>query len=62
MGSGAIPVGMILDNYAYLNDVVTRKHEGYIYLGRNAVAMIVVSLIVIAIGAWLVVRRTPPKP
>ena len=53
-------IGVALNNYAYLNDIVTQKHEGYIYVGSRAVAAIIVSLIVIGIGAWLAARRSPP--
>ena len=52
--------GVVLNNYAYMNDIVMQKHDGYIYVGSRAVAAIVVSLIVIGIGAWLAVRRSPP--
>lgn len=55
-----ILVGVLLNNYAYLNDIVLEKHDGYIYVGSRAVAAIVVSLIVIGIGAWLAARRSPP--
>jgi hypothetical protein len=55
-----IVIGVALNNYAYLNDIVMRKHDGYIYVGSRAVAAIVVSLIVIGIGAWLAARRSPP--
>jgi hypothetical protein len=54
-------VGVVLNNYAYLNDIVMQKYEGYIYVGTRAMAAIVVSLIIIAIGAWMAARRTPPK-
>lgn len=55
-----ILIGVVMNNYAYLNDIVMRKYDGYIYVGSNAMAAIVVSLIVIAIGAWLAARRRPP--
>jgi hypothetical protein len=55
-----ILVGVVLNNYAYLNDIVMQKHDGYIYVGSHAVAAIVVSLIVIGIGAGLAARRSPP--
>jgi hypothetical protein len=54
-------VGVVLNNYAYLNNIVMQKYEGYIYVGTRAMAAIVVSLIIIAIGAWMAARRTPPK-
>lgn len=55
-------VGVVLNNYAYLNDILFQKHDGFIYVGPKAVAAIVVSLILIGIGAWLAVRRSPPAP
>jgi hypothetical protein len=56
-----ILVGVILNNYAYLHDVVTEKHNGYIYLGARGVAAVLVGIVVIAIGAWVAARRTPPS-
>ena len=35
--------------------------DGYIYAGMHAMPAIVVSLIVIAIGAWPAARRMPPS-
>ena len=55
-------VGVVVNNYAYLNDIVMQKYDGYIYVGTRAMAAIVVSLIIIAIGVWMAARRTPPSP
>ena len=60
MGLLLIVIGVVLNNYAYLNDAMTQKHDGYVYVGSRAIAAVVVSLIVIAIGAWLAARRSPP--
>jgi hypothetical protein len=54
-------VGVVMNNYAYLNDIVMQKYDGYIYVGSKAMAAIVVSLIIIAVGAWIAARRTPPE-
>jgi hypothetical protein len=55
-----ILVGVVLNNYAYLHDIVTEKHDGYVYVGSRAVVAVLVSLVVIAIGAWLAARK--PRP
>jgi len=55
-------VGVVMNNYAYLNDIVMQKYDGYIYVGTRAMAAIVVSLIIIAIGVWMAARRTPLNP
>jgi len=61
-GLALILLGVILNNASYLNDVVTQKHEGFIYVGPYAVGGIIVALIAIAVGAWLAARRPPPEP
>ena len=55
-------VGVVMNNYAYLNDIVMQKYDGYIYVGTRAMAAIVVSLIIITIGVWMAARRTPLNP
>jgi hypothetical protein len=55
-----ILAGVVLNNYAYLHDVVTEKHDGYVYVGSRAVVAVLVSITVIAVGAWLATRRARP--
>ena len=55
-------IGVLINNYAYLHDIVWQRHEGYIYLGWKSVLAIVVGLAAIAIGAWLACRKAPAAP
>jgi hypothetical protein len=56
-----ILVGVMVNNYSYLKDIIVGDQGGMIYLGWHAVAGVVVSLMVIAIGVWLTVRRPVPR-
>ncbi len=51
-----IIVGVLLNNYAYLHDLILDKHEGAILLGPGEWIVIVLALIVIADGVAIVLR------
>ncbi len=54
-------IGVALNNLSYLHDVIVDENGGMIFLGWHAVAGIIVSLLVIGIGAWLIARRPVPR-
>ncbi len=48
--------GVILNNYVYLNDVVTDKYDGLIYVGVTSAAGIGVAVVAIALGVAALAR------
>ncbi len=55
-GVKLIIVGVLLNNYVYLHDLILDKHEGAILLGPVEWFAIVLALIVIADGVVIVLR------
>ena len=55
-GLKLIIVGVLLNNYVYLHDLIHDKHEGAILLGPGEWIVIVLALIVIADGVVIVLR------
>jgi F0F1-type ATP synthase assembly protein I len=55
-GLKLIIVGVLVNNYVYLNDLILDKHEGAILLGPGEWIVIVLTLIVIADGVVIVLR------
>lgn len=52
LGIWLIVFGVPLNNYAYLHDLVTGSHQGYIYIGTNALIGIVVGILAILGGGF----------
>ena len=55
LGYALVVIGVLANNYVYLHDLVTDKHDGAIILGWQAVVAIVLTLVVVAVGlvvAW----------
>ena len=55
LGYALVVVGVLANNYVYVHDLVTDKHDGMIFLGWQSVVAIVVTLVVVAVGlivAW----------
>ena len=55
-GLKLIIVGVLLNNYVYLHDLILDKHEGAILLGPGEWIVIILALIVIADGVVIVLR------
>ena len=55
-GLELIIVGVLLNNYVYLHDLILDKHEGAILLGPGEWIGIILTLIVIADGVVIVLR------
>ncbi len=55
LGYALVVVGVLANNYVYVHDLVTDKHDGAIMLGWQSGVAIVVTLVVVAVGlivAW----------
>ncbi len=55
LGWALVVLGVLANNYVYLHDLVTDKHDGAIFLGWRAAIAIILTLIVVAVGlalAW----------
>ncbi len=45
-----VVVGVLFNNYVYLHDLVTNKHEGLIHVGATSAAGIGVAVVAIVVG------------
>jgi hypothetical protein len=52
----AIVLGVALNNYVYLHDLILQKHEGLIDLGTKSAIGIAVAVIVILAGVVALAR------
>ncbi|MEX2454938.1 MAG: hypothetical protein WD470_09555 [Rhodospirillaceae bacterium] len=52
----SIVAGIIVNNVAYLVDVMRDTHSGYIYLGSNGILVAVVGVILIVLGTFVLTR------
>ncbi len=50
LGWALVVLGVLANNYVYLHDIVTDGHDGVLFLGWKAVAAIILTLIVVAVG------------
>ena len=63
LGAALIIIGVLANNYVYLHDLIFGTYEYYenaIVLGWLAAILIIATLVVTAIGLWIVMR--PPTP
>ncbi len=56
LGYAIVGVGVLANNYVYVHDLVTDKHDGVIILGWQSGVAIVVTLVVVAVGLFVVWR------
>jgi hypothetical protein len=56
-----IILGVLINNYAYMSDVVGNTHEGLIYMGWKGIAAAVLGLVSIFFGTILLVRASDPN-
>lgn len=61
LGVVLIILGVLMNNYAYVTDIVGNTHEGLIYVGWKGVAAAVCGLVAIALGVILLLRATEGK-
>lgn len=51
-----IILGVLVNNYAYVTDIVGNSHEGLIYMGSKGIAAAVLGLLSIALGVVALIR------
>ncbi len=64
LGAALIIIGVLANNYVYLHDLIFGTYEYYeagaIVLGWLAAILIIATLVVTAIGLWIVMRSPTP--
>lgn len=58
LGVVLIILGVLVNNYAYVTDIVGNSHEGLIYMGSRGIAAAVLGLLAIALGVVSLIRAT----
>lgn len=58
LGVVLIILGVLVNNYAYVTDIVGNSHEGLIYMGSRGIAAAVLGLLAIALGIVALLRAT----
>jgi hypothetical protein len=58
-GIALVAAGVVLNNYVYLNDLITNKHEGMIHVGMWSALGILVALGIVVMGVGSLARQAP---
>lgn len=56
LGVVLIVLGVLVNNYAYVTDIVRNFHEGLIYMGSRGIAAAVLGLLAIMLGVVSLLR------
>lgn len=56
LGLVLIILGVLVNNYAYVTDIVGNSHEGLIYMGFKGIIAALLGLLSIALGVVLLMR------
>jgi|GEM_PF-936768 len=56
LGVILIIIGVLVNNYAYVTDIVENSREGLIYKGSRGIAAAVLGLLAIALGVVALLR------
>ncbi|MDA0239010.1 MAG: hypothetical protein O3A84_03150 [Proteobacteria bacterium] len=56
LGVVLIILGVLVNNYAYVTDIVGNSHEGLIYMGSKGIAAAALGLLSIALGVVSLLR------
>lgn len=48
--------GLLVNNYAYLHDLITWNMEGAIYMGVKSGLVAIAGIVATLVGAWLIAR------
>jgi hypothetical protein len=56
LGVVLIILGVLVNNYAYVTDIVGNSHEGLIYMGSRGIVAAVLGLLAIALGVVSLIR------
>lgn len=62
LGIVLIILGVLVNNYAYVTDIVGNSHEGLIYMGSKGIMAAILGLLAIALGVVSLVRATNKGP
>ncbi|MGB0631982.1 MAG: hypothetical protein ACPGRZ_14940 [Alphaproteobacteria bacterium] len=58
LGVVLIILGILVNNYAYMTDLVGNSHEGLIYLGWRGIAAAILGLLAVALGVISLLRAS----
>lgn len=58
LGIVLIILGVLVNNYAYVTDIVGNSHEGLIYMGSKGILAALLGLLAIALGVVALVRAS----
>ena len=61
LGLVLIILGVLVNNYAYVTDIVGNSHEGLIYMGSKGIIAALLGLLSIALGVVLLMRAANPE-
>ena len=61
LGLVLIILGVLVNNYAYVTDIVGNSHEGLIYMGSKGIIAALLGLLSIALGVVLLMRASNPE-
>ena len=56
LGVVLIILGVLVNNYAYVTDIVGNSHEGLIYMGSRGIVAAILGLPAIALGVVSLIR------
>lgn len=58
LGVVLIILGVLVNNYAYVTDIVGNSHEGLIYMGTRGIAAAALGILAIALGVVSLIRAS----
>lgn len=58
LGVVLIILGVLVNNYAYVTDIVGNSHEGLVYMGTRGIAAAVLGILAIALGVVSLLRAS----
>ena len=61
IGTLLIILGVLVNNYAYMTDIVGNTHEGLIYMGWKGITAAVLGLVSIFFGTLMLLRASDPN-
>ena len=56
LGVVLVILGVLVNNYAYVTDIVGNSHEGVIYMGSRGIVAAVLGLLAIALGVVSLIK------
>ena len=58
LGVVLIILGILVNNYAYMTDIVGNTHDGLIYMGWRGILAAVLGLLAVALGVVALLRAS----